>query len=504
MKRITLVIITLFQSFIFQAYSVDTHILSTGILKNIEASGLQFERLVSPKALVKLEHIINQDVEERRKSPEFRVYDLDLFNSKWLTHPNSFFQLVAVSFNIEHKQLEGQYECGQLRFIYRLRYHFSEEKIQSLPMTAMVIVPLKISTNQCQQLIEAPNTKILSVLGKSFKATALEVNLLSLRVLAPMKPETAGYSEYILRVFSLPDMDPQKLLNTPNMDMSSAEKVELKKWINKNENRILDNSFQVPDKFLATRAISVGPAGSKRLFNYPYTKILGDGVNKQLAINLNRNSCQGCHQNGSLSGFHILGEDPIRDEYYNQLYDSVSAHMHHKIKFRKKYFQKYLAGSPLPNFQFSSELRKENTNDLGLACETGQWKSHEEIPFYDVLTLNKKSTCIGNTMCMTQEIGFPGGYCIGQCQGDETNCHSVPSLMQFTECLQNHDRQQCFKKATTKVLLQNCMSSADCREDYVCANTATGKVGVCAPPYFLFQLNLNGHNLSANIQGDSK
>jgi hypothetical protein len=52
----------------------------------------------------------------------------------------------------------------------------------------------------------------------------------------------------------------------------------------------------------------------------------------------------------------------------------------------------------------------------------------------------------------------------------------------FFECLQHHARP---------AGLRACSEAEPCRDDYVCARTATG--GACIPPYFLFQLRVDGH-----------
>jgi hypothetical protein len=40
--------------------------------------------------------------------------------------------------------------------------------------------------------------------------------------------------------------------------------------------------------------------------------------------------------------------------------------------------------------------------------------------------------------------------------------------------------------------MRGCGEAAPCRDDYICARTPAGG-GACVPPYFLFQLRVDGH-----------
>ena len=64
----------------------------------------------------------------------------------------------------------------------------------------------------------------------------------------------------------------------------------------------------------------------------------------------------------------------------------------------------------------------------------------------------------------------------------------------FAECLRNNVRP---------AVLKGCDANEPCRDDYICARTAAGHSaskdarerahGACIPPYFLFQLRVDGH-----------
>ena len=50
----------------------------------------------------------------------------------------------------------------------------------------------------------------------------------------------------------------------------------------------------------------------------------------------------------------------------------------------------------------------------------------------------------------------------------------------------------CIKRNSTPAAVRSCDEARPCRDDYVCARSASG-TGACMPPYFLFQLRVDGH-----------
>jgi len=461
-KLLFIGIVSMQMAFAFKTIEMDLDIISQ--------SKYQFHNFISKEKLEKLKRVINSDILERKKTKGLVPTNLDLFQPDWITQGE--FKPVALRFRPDKKL------CGEYRIVYRLTYNDN----QYLPMTAMLVSPI----NDCTERINDINN-----IFQKFSPETLEINLLALRVAAPLKSDTAGYSEYILRVFNTESMLPVKLDNTPNINLNDNKKNKLKKWIKKNSDLIKTGYFDIPEEFLSTRAISFGPGGKYRKANKVFEKLFGN-KNKIL----NNNTCQGCHQQNSISGFHILGNTNKEDKLYNQLYDSTSPHLKEQIQFEQRYLAELSKGKRLSR-PIVLGHHKVNSSDLGKECSIqGEWKNHD-IAYYDSITITHNSSCSSQTMCMTQEIGFPNGYCIGFCNGDEDNCHPVPSLMAFSDCLEKkNDRDFCFKNATSDVLLKKCSESSDCRDDYVCASNKKGNGGVCVPPYFLFQLNLNGHLVS--------
>jgi hypothetical protein len=72
-------------------------------------------------------------------------------------------------------------------------------------------------------------------------------------------------------------------------------------------------------------------------------------------------------------------------------------------------------------------------------------------------------------------------------------CGSIAVLDGFNTCLARQEPfEQCIEGHARPAALKACSSSEPCRDDYVCARTASGE-GACIPPYFLFQLRVDGH-----------
>lgn len=83
------------------------------------------------------------------------------------------------------------------------------------------------------------------------------------------------------------------------------------------------------------------------------------------------------------------------------------------------------------------------------------------------------STCTSDTgcgvsgWCLTEDMGFPGGYCTRECE--------------FTMCPTGSTCVQAGDPNGTPfyLCLQECMTSSQCRTDYVC-ETSPG-IGLCLP-----------------------
>ena len=53
----------------------------------------------------------------------------------------------------------------------------------------------------------------------------------------------------------------------------------------------------------------------------------------------------------------------------------------------------------------------------------------------------------------------------------------------------------CAEKHVFGAGLRACDAENPCRQDYVCIRSRTPGVGACVPPYFVYQLRLDGYPL---------
>ena len=77
--------------------------------------------------------------------------------------------------------------------------------------------------------------------------------------------------------------------------------------------------------------------------------------------------------------------------------------------------------------------------------------------------------------------------------GPESTCGAIAILTPFNRCLaKGHPFPKCITENVRPAALRKCSTDAPCRDDYICARTPSGE-GACIPPYFLFQLRVDGH-----------
>ncbi len=98
-------------------------------------------------------------------------------------------------------------------------------------------------------------------------------------------------------------------------------------------------------------------------------------------------------------------------------------------------------------------------------------------------------------VCEATAVGFPEGMCSGSCTPGEPGCGQIAVLDAFNRCLaQRRPFAQCLQH-TRPGQLQSCSATQACRGDYLCAQSAGAPagLGLCMPPYFLFQMRVDGH-----------
>ncbi len=395
--------------------------------------------------------------------------------------------------------------------------------------------------------------QLLGSLQSVSRLKSIEVNLQNARWPSTVRPHMAGHAEYLLRVFA-PDASgklvPKSLENTPDasaMARPNALRAEFVQLLSDPEHlaQVDAGTFVLPERFLADRALSVAPHGLARGGNRPFQQILREedfvDVNLEqystfssaasLIRRLDGLSCAGCHQTHSVAGFHLLGEDPP-ERQVDALAVAHSAHVSDELERRRRYVRAILLGQtpetlrpsvermrpgvyaahcglsadgPFSQWTCGAGLQCTAIDDqmvgqclprepqVGDACETGVLKTVSNSHRDDVQLSSPRVCATG--VCEVNGVGFPGGMCSGPCDrtGPNGTCGAIAVLDGFNACIARGEPfETCSRNNTRPGALRRCSDSQACREDYVCARLPNGEGG-CMPPYFLFQLRIDGH-----------
>jgi hypothetical protein len=308
----------------------------------------------------------------------------------------------------------------------------------------------------------------------------------------------------------------------------------------------------LPNEFLARKATSVALDGVHRLANMPFTQIFSEAELADfpydrsrivrsphgLLRRLNDLSCTGCHQGRTVAGFHFLGVDRAETEAGNAIAVGASPHFLLDQPRRQDYVAALVSGAgaiaarPLSvradrgEGAFGSHCGLDDpsfanwTCAPGFRCEpitlddtvsrTGICVSQTPIagstcqpariaqdrdPHRDRLIPGKETSCGTASVCESTDVGFPAGMCSRGCfdlQRGEA-CGSIAILQGFNACLAARKPfTECLRNNVRPAALKSCSDSEPCRDDYICARTTDG-AGACIPPYFLFQLRVDGH-----------
>jgi hypothetical protein len=391
--------------------------------------------------------------------------------------------------------------------------------------------------------------------GVSQASARVVVNLQLVRWPATVRPDLGGHAEYLLRSFR-PNaggvLQPERLENTidPRALANAAQRTGVLDFLKENAASIDAGTSLLPDSLLATRALSVTPRGLNRLANRPFSAAFGAEAFAErdfsagvfvkspegLRRRLDQLSCQGCHQARSVAGFHLLGEDVPGAPAENALAVAVSPHVTADLPRRRRIAQAMLADTPV---DFSAPLAEHGAvnGSYGQACSLGKdpsfanWTcptglrcssieansgallgqclpeqlqvgdacesggvTQEANALRDRLSGVKVQRC-PDMICNRSGVGFPGGMCTADCSQPGAACGSIAILDSFNACLaRGASFLSCIRGNVQPAGLRACDDQNPCRDDYVCARGARG--GACLPPYFVFQLRVDGHSSS--------
>jgi hypothetical protein len=381
---------------------------------------------------------------------------------------------------------------------------------------------------------------------------SVEVNLQSVRWPSTIRPNMAGHAEYLMRAFRPANgqLQPAPLENTPDVARLRADpklRQQLLVWLRTSDAlRGADQgTVRLPDEFLATVATSVAPHGLARARNRPMSALFEpkdfDGMAlagsetfasaEGLLRRLDGLSCPGCHQTRSVAGFHFLGDDDA-SRRADVIAVPHSPHFEEDRGRRVHYFAEMLLGRTpderrppaermgggeygahcglLPNSDYARwgcdaglSCQRLGDDEVGVClpeargpgdvCEVGRMNPSFDAR-RDSMRLESVSTCPSG-FCERNGVGFPSGMCSGGCDDlpPSATCGNIAILDAFNTCLARQTPfEQCILDASRPGALRKCSLAEPCREDYVCARLPSGEGG-CIPPYFLFQMRVDGH-----------
>lgn len=471
------------------------------------------------------------------------------FDPAWLHAKESRFELVGLVNRTDRQYAGG---CGELRLIYRLAYTGSVSASR-LPMTMNVVFPQADDGAQCSTVAKrwldaargTPELLLAGPLAGLPAKARIEINLQAVRWPSNERPDMGGQAEYILRVFSVnaAGATPVPLENTPRTDLSPDERKELARWVGTHLDEIDRGTALVPEKFLAEKAIAVGPIGIARLANRPWHQLYENKTFAKLALpgtkqlgttegllrRLDTMTCNGCHQARSIAGFHFLGEERDNAARLNALAIARSPHFAEELPWRESALAAIAAGTKATPRPFA----EHGTNDgkygahcglgdaafaawtcgtgyvcedrhgdvvgtcgaaaptVGDACESGR-VTQDDNPMQDRVEGYAATSCGTdgrNARCNQSRNGFPDGMCRVDCTEAEygkivggTICGPVPSAAGLTRCL-TVDRKpfaECLVATNAPTYLRTCDRTEACRDDYACTRVPGGPPGIGA------------------------
>lgn len=384
---------------------------------------------------------------------------------------------------------------------------------------------------------------------------AIEIDVQSSRWPGTIRPDLGGHASYLLRVFHRDarrrTMVAAPLENTPDVARlrgSKRDREALLQWLRDPATlaAVDAGTAKLPDDLSARSVESFTPRGLARLGNRPFSQLvaardvadlpLGDRTHiatpAALLRRLDALSCVGCHESRSIAGFHLLGDEPHDPDRVDALQVGASPHLLGDLPRRRAYVEALARGDtpddvrPLPDRDphpgaYGSHcglgdagfapLRCDEglvctaiddpelgtclppTRGAGDPCEIGPVITQAD-PRRDRIRKPVRTTCERDGVCDGNAVGFPGGMCAVACAsaGEGEACGAIPALKPFNDCLSSGRAfATCMRETANPAAMRACDTDRACRDDYICARA--GDAGVCMPPYFLYQLRVDGH-----------
>ncbi|WP_246088535.1 hypothetical protein [Phreatobacter stygius] len=385
-----------------------------------------------------------------------------VFELAWLASPAARFRLVGLVTRFDRRDFLAEdlrdASCGELRLIYRLAYRFeragrtyasrmpfSINVVFDLPRPAGTACPDMVSRFVPPEAMGDPRARAAWLAAGPLAASGvrpkqIEINAQVVRFPSGLETTFGGQAAYVMRIFGVapgegaPVLFDKALENTPDMARLGADaalRAELVAFLAARGAAIDQGVFTIPDRFLATKAISYSTYGSARLANKPFTELFGpagdafsamsfDGLGlvrtpQALMERLDTASCQGCHQSNATAGFHVIGEDDPAISPLNRVLIGVSPHFHAEQPRRRAYAEAMIAGRepnrfrPLPAAPPAAWTADQppayRAASLGLACLPAEARRHFGAAW----------TCAAGSACTSLASNSAVGIELGQC-----------------------------------------------------------------------------------------
>lgn len=545
--------------------------------RQLGAPGEDGRHLLASPRYAALVAVIAGDLAELAQRPGVArsQFPLDLerlnyvFDPRWLRSPDTHFELVGVSNRLD-MQFATPGECGQLRLIYRLALQATGRPVVRLPMTINVIRHLPMTERgSCaafaQRWRALPTTAaeraaaLAQLVSQLTPIRRVETNFQNLH--GPGTPFADDHAEYVLRSFDVVGdrLVPRLLLNTPRPDLDAGERAALAAWISDHFADIDGGTAVVPDRFLATRAISVSPRGLSRPGNRVFAQLFRADAFARLPYaqgtlvrsprgllrRLDGFTCAGCHQSRALAGFHLPGEERDPARTFNALAVGVSPHLHEELAWRSRLVSAAATGTafaeprPFPERAgrggYGAHCGLGDPGFAGWTCADGltcRDSAHDEVGVCapaapaagdgcedarvvgrpgasgDQVVADRPASCQAvarRPLCVGNDYGFPSGFCTESCARPGERAGATVC----TQMLLSGYEQACFpldqpieacvaeQRLVAAMTSRACSVDQPCRDDYGCLRYpgSAPGTGACVPPYFLFDFRVDGPRL---------
>ncbi len=350
---------------------------------------------------------------------------------------------------------------------------------------------------------------------------------------------------------------PKALANTIDVERinrSPELKRQLLAWLRDPANvELVDQGDAVlAPQFLATKVSSIAVHGLNRKANrffaqvfseedfaeLDYTKTTFVKSPKGYLRKLEEMTCVGCHQSKSIAGFHFLGKDRPGGIAFNKIMIPFSYHFMTDQDRRRDVLALQQQAKPVHSLlgfvdrpppargarndrcyvgkdksfahwtcqasgcepvgaavgqDYFGVCQSANVAEAGDACYFGRI-TQAVNPKADREVQPNERTCSGRLGCLHPSDGYPGGLCFANfCDPASSKACAALAVPGFNPCLaKGRPFKECLEKFTGSIEAAACDPTTPCRDDFICAEGFAGK-GVCAPPYSLFQLRVDGH-----------